>query len=236
MHEGHRGRLYEKLKKDALADHEWLEALLFNALPRKNTNDLAHALIQRFGSSYEVVNASVEELQTVPGVGLNIAAYLSNIGRLLRIHEKKQEITYIGKFNPRDFLPFVKQAYKNAIYEVLELYLLDGEGLVMKKRSFSVDSISHVTVVPEVLSEFLLEKGASGVVMVHNHPFGEATPSEADDEMTKNCQILCSMHNRLLCEHVICAKDGIYSYYLSGRLQKISERYSASELLSGGSV
>jgi DNA repair protein RadC len=234
MHEGHRHRLYEKLKKDALEDHEWLEALLFNALPRRNTNDLAHTLIQRFGSSYEVVNASVEELQSVPGVGLSIAAYLRNVGRLLQIHHKKQEFTYQGKFNPRDFLPFVKQVYKDTIYEVLELYLLDGEGRIIKKRGFSIESIARVTVVPEELSEFLLEKGASGVVMVHNHPFGEATPSGADDEMTKNCQMLCSMHNRLLCEHVICAKDGIFSYYLSGRLQEISERYSASELLSEG--
>ena len=234
MHEGHRHRLYEKLKKDALEDHEWLEALLFNALPRRNTNDLAHTLIQRFGSSYEVVNASVEELQSVPGVGLSIAAYLRNVGRLLQIHHKKQELTYQGKFNPRDFLPFVKQVYKDTIYEVLELYLLDGEGRIIKKRGFSIESIARVTVVPEELSEFLLEKGASGVVMVHNHPFGEATPSGADDEMTKNCQMLCSMHNRLLCEHVICAKDGIFSYYLNGRLQEISERYSASELLSEG--
>ncbi len=232
MHEGHRGRLYEKLKKDALEDHEWLEALLFNALPRKNTNELAHALIQRFGSSYEVVNASVEELQTVPGVGLSIAAYLRNVGRLLQIHRQKHELTYQGKFNPRDFLPFVKQAYKNTIYEVLELYLLDGEGQVMKKRGFSIESIAHVTVVPEELSAFLLEKGASGVVMVHNHPHGEAVPSSADDEMTKNCQILCSMHNRLLCEHVICARDGLFSYYLSGRMQEISEHYSATELLN----
>ena len=230
MHEGHRNRLYEKLKKDALEDHEWLEALLFNALPRRNTNDLAHALIKRFGSSYEVVNASVEELQAVPGIGLNIACYLRNIGRLLQIHHEKHEFKYEGRFSPRDFLPFAKQAYKDTIYEVLDLYLLDGEGCVIKKRGFSIESIARVSVVPEELSEFLLEKGASGVVMVHNHPNGKAMPSSADDETTRNCQMLCSMHNRLLCEHVICAQDGIFSYYLSGRLQEISERYSASAL------
>ncbi len=233
MHEGHRSRLYEKLKKDALEDHEWLEALLFNALPRQNTNGLAHALIQRFGSSYEVVNASVEELQEVPGIGINIAAYLRNVGRLLQIHQKKNEVSYQGKFSPRNFLPFVKQFYKNAAYEVLELYLLDGEGMVIKKRGFSIESIAHVTVVPEELSEFLLEKGAWGVVMVHNHPYGKAVPSNADDEMTRNCQILCSMHNRLLCEHVICARDGVYSYYLSGRLQAIGEHCAAAEHLNG---
>ena len=68
---------------------------------------------------------------------------------------------------------------------------------------------------------------------MHNHPFGTATPSKADDEMTKNCQMLCSMHNRLLCEHVIYAPDGLFSYYLSERMQEISKRYAVSQILEG---
>ena len=169
-------------------------------------------------------------MQSVPGVGLNIACYLRNIGRLLEIHRQKNELAYPAVFHPRDFLPFVKRAYKGTMYEVLELYLLDGEGRIMKKRAFSVESIARVSVVPEDLSEFLLERGASGVVMVHNHPCGMAVPSNADDEMTRNCQMLCSMHNRLLCEHIICAQEGMFSYYLSGRLQKISGNYSVTVL------
>ncbi len=231
MHEGHRLRLYQKLSKDALEEHEWLEALLFNAVPRKNTNDLAHALIHKFGSALDVVYASVEELQTVPGVGVSVAAYLNIIGRLLKAHKEKEAPKFHGKFQSRDFLPFVKETYKDTHYEVLELYLLDGEGRVLKKRGFSVDSISSVKIVPEELSAFLLEKGASGVVMVHNHPYGEAVPSEKDDAMTKNCQILCSMHNRLFCDHIIYAPNGMYSYYLSGRMQEISEHYSVGKFL-----
>ena len=67
LHEGHRQRMYEKVEKDALADHEWLEVLLFGALPRKNTNELAHRLIAQFGSAIKVFFASREELQKVPG-------------------------------------------------------------------------------------------------------------------------------------------------------------------------
>jgi len=67
--------------------------------------------------------------------------------------------------------------------------------------------------------------------MVHNHPFGDAVSSEKDDMMTKNLQMLCSMHNRLFCDHIIYAPNGMYSYYLSGKLKEISENYSISKVL-----
>ena len=82
LHEGHRQRMYEKLKKNAMEEHEWLEMLLFMSVPRRNTNDLSHRLIQRFGSVEEVLKASLEELQTVEGVGIQIAAHLKCIEHL----------------------------------------------------------------------------------------------------------------------------------------------------------
>ena len=71
--------------------------------------------------------------------------------------------------------------------------------------------------------------------MVHNHPFGEAVPSDADDTMTKNCQLLCSVNNRLLCDHMIYAPSGVYSYYLSGRLSEISKQYSVGKVVNNRS-
>jgi len=67
--------------------------------------------------------------------------------------------------------------------------------------------------------------------MVHNHPYGEAIPSDSDDRMTKNCQMLCSMHNRLFCDHITYAPNGMYSYYLSGRMKDISQNYSVCKFL-----
>ena len=81
MHEGHRKRMYEKLKNDdGLYEHELLEILLFNAFQRKNTNPIAHALLDSFGSISGVLNASVEELCAVEGVGESVALYLKCIG------------------------------------------------------------------------------------------------------------------------------------------------------------
>ena len=174
---------------------------------------------------------SMEDLQKVPGVGISVAAHIRAIGHFFEKYREKKEPEYLGEFSSRSFLPFVKKAYKDELYEVADLYLLDGNGRIMKKQRFSVASISSVEVLPEDFSSFLLTQGALGVVLVHNHPFGEAVPSNSDETMTKNCQMLCSLNNRLFCDHIIYAPSGIYSYYLSGRLREISENYSAVRIL-----
>lgn len=231
VHDGHRSRISRKLDTGALEEHEWLEVLLFNGIARKNTNEIAHALIEKYGTALDALLSSTEELRKVPGVGIQVAAYLRCIGHFYEHYQKRKKPKYVGKFEPYAFMSFAKAEYKDVVFEVVDLYLLDGDGNVMKQQRFSIDSIATVTVVPEEISTFLLTEGASGAVMVHNHPFGEATPSTADDRMTKNCQMLCSMHNRLLCEHIICASNGMYSYYLSGRMSEISKNYSVSNFL-----
>ncbi|MBQ7948270.1 MAG: RadC family protein [Clostridia bacterium] len=231
LHDGHRKRMYEKMTQGVLAEHEWLEVLLYNAQPRKNTNEIAHYLLNKFRSIEGVFDASMEDLQSVPGVGLHIASYLKCLGHFYALYRPQKEETFEGRFSSNAFLPFVKRTYQSILYEVVDLYLLDADGRVMKKQGFSIDSICTVRILPEAVTEFLLTKDAIGVVMVHNHPVGEAVSSEKDDTMTKNLQMLCSMHNRLLCDHIIYAPNGVYSYYLSGKLQEISENYSISKVL-----
>ena len=123
---------------------------------------------------------------------------------------------------------------KNVLFEVVDIYLLDGEGKVLKTRRFSIDSICSVKVLPEELSSFILVKEASGVLMVHNHPYGEFNPSEADEFMTRNCQMLCSMQNKLFCDHIIYSPKGVYSYYLGGKMQEITKNYSVGLFLGLG--
>jgi DNA repair protein RadC len=219
------------LDKGSLAEHEWLEILLYNGIPRRNTNEIAHALIARFGTVLNVLSASVEELQQVKGVGVNLAGYLRCIGHFYEEYQESNEPKFYGKFSSEAFMPFVKQTYEGNLFEVIDIYLLDGEGRIVKKQRFSIDSICSVRVVPEEVAGFLLEENASGAVMVHNHPYGDAMPSDTDDMMTKNCQMLCSMHNRLLCDHIIYSPNGMFSYYLSGRMGEISKNYSVGKLL-----
>ena len=231
LHDGHRQRMYEKLKHNALAEHEWLEVLLYGMQPRRNTNEVAHRLIQRFGTVEDVLAASLEELQTVDGVGIQIASHLKCVEHFYKHYKKDTSGMFEEHYTPQAFLSFVKGCYKSIPYEVADLYLLDGAGFVIKKQGFSIKSISTVLMQPEVLSSFCLTEGARGVLMVHNHPSGIANPSKEDDLMTKNMQILCSMHNLLLCDHIIYAANGIYSYYLSKRLTEISKDYSIDSIV-----
>ena len=231
VHGGHRQRMYEKLKKNACEEHEWLEMLLFGMQPRRNTNEVAHRLILRFGSVEDALAASLEELQTVEGVGIQIAAHLKCIEHFYKHYKKDMSGVFQERYTPQAFLSFVKTAYEGMPYEVADLYLLDGDGFVLKKQGFTIENISKVLMKPEILSAFCLTEGASGVVMVHNHPVSVALPSEDDDLMTKNMQVLCSMHNLLFCDHIIYARDGIYSYYLSHRLAEISKKYSVQNLI-----
>ena len=231
VHDGHRGRMYEKVKKGGLVEHEWLEVLLFNALPRRNTNELAHRLIKRFGSTAKVLSASMEELQEVEGVGVNVAAYLVTLGHVFANYKEEFSVKYVDRYDTKEFMRYVKKKYETLPFEVVDIYLLDGAGRILTSKRFSIESICAVRVIPEELSAFLLSEKASGVVMVHNHPGDSCEPSSADERMTKNCQILCSMHNILFCDHIIYAPNGMYSYYLSGRMVEISKNYSVSKFL-----
>ena len=123
MHEGHRRRLYEKLKNgDNLFEHEILEMLLFNAYPRKNTNPVAHELLNRFPSIAEVLSASYEELITVPGVGEQVALYLMCVGKCVARGNDADSFAVVTCRG--DMAELVKIRFAKKMEEVLELYFL----------------------------------------------------------------------------------------------------------------
>lgn len=221
----------EKLDSDVLQDHEILEVLLFIALPRKNTNDIAHRLISEFGSVAAVFSAKFSELKKVEGVGPSLASFLVSIGKIYRKHFSHIGEGYRGVFDHHSFLSYVKNAYAAEKQEILDVYLLDEENVIVHRKRFTVSDELSVEVAPETLGKLLLEHSSAGVVFVHNHPKGKPEPSAADDRTTEKCQLLCSCHNVLFCDHYIYAPDGVYSYYLSGKLKNISEKYSMETVL-----
>ncbi len=236
LHDGHRMRMREKLEKGSLLEHEILEVMLFNGVPRLNTNDIAHRLLAEFGSVANVFGASIEQLTQVDGVGKSLASYIHVSGLCYKLFYKaKVEPDFRPKeYNADEFLSFVKEMYSDVDREVLDVYALDENSRIIVTKRFSQDSLFNVEVSPEEISKFIMQNQVSGIVMVHNHPLGEAKPSESDDQMTMKCQLMCSLQNVLLCDHIIYAKGEVYSYYRSGFLKKISERYSVQGVLSNG--
>lgn len=223
-HVGHRKRIIQKLETDTLLDHELLEIMLFSVLPRRNTNDLAHRLLNQFGSIYEVFSAPMEELTRVPGIGESIAAHIRCTGIIYRKHFLKEKNRFTGKFESRNFAAYVKERYEGVSCEVIDVYTVGRSGEIVKRHRFTDRNEISAELYVADLSKLLVKESPSGIVLVHNHPLGEDVVSEADDQMTLQCQFVCSMHGVLLCDHLIYSTQGVYSYYLAGRLQQLSEK------------
>ena len=218
MHDGHRQRMFERVQRGDLQEHEWLEVLLFPALPRVNTNEIAHRLLAKFRTIPNVFSAAEKELMQVEGVGKSVAAYLRTIGHFYEKYYAKEEKYFLGKYSRAAFIPFVKQVYEKESYEVVDVYLLDGAGEVFFRKRFTDQNSGKVQLLPEDLTRVILENQPSGIVLVHNHPDGVAEPSPTDDYTTNKCQMVCSFHNIMFCDHIIYGQSGLYSYYLQEKL------------------
>ena len=233
LHDGHRMRMRERLRKGDVLNHEVLEILLFCALPRKNTNELAHRLLAEFGSIGQVFCASMAELEKVDGVGATLAAFLHCIGLCFEYYyDHRGRVEKLpAQYDKNDFLAYVKAVYKEIKREVLDVYALDENRKILAKERFSQDSLFNAEAEPESIAAFISRHHACGLVVVHNHPLGKPEPSDKDNYMTRKCQLICSMQNVLLCDHIIYAPTGLYSYYHEGELKTITERYSVQNVL-----
>ena len=233
-HAGHRKRLIEKLSMGGLPEHEVLEALLFNAVPRMNTNNLAHRLLARFGSVPAVLGASVQQLKEVEGVGDSLAAYLRCIGTFCERYYAEYRDRFPSMYDYDEFSAYVYREYAYLQEEVLDYFLVDRSGKILQRRRFSAKAQDFATVKPEEMTAILAVRGVAGFVLVHNHPHAKSNPTQADREMTKQIQWMCSFHNLLLCDHMVCGYDGVYSFYKEGELGGISRTCSIRQLLAEG--
>lgn len=231
MHEGHRQRMYEKLKSgDNLFEHEVLEILLYNAYPRINTNPIAHALLERFPSITAVLQADINELTSVEGVGEQTAIYLKCVGRCFELFNRTDCFAVIKC--RADLNAFIELRMGGHRVEVLELYAMDKNGKVTRISSFTSRENDKVVVPPEDIVRFISNVKPYSLIIAHNHTCEKSDPSVPDDNFTKQVQIICSMNNVQLRDHLIYAEGGdIFSYYDSGRLQKIYDSYSIGNLL-----
>lgn len=232
MHEGHRQRMYDKLAKgDSLYDHEVLEMLLFNGIPRANTNPIAHALLDSFGSLAGVFNASIEQLMTVKGVGENVALYIKcNAEVYRRINPVNAGVAVLKTY--ADFKTFATVRMRGRQEEVLEFYFLEKNGKVKRIYSYTDTDRSKVEVDTDKITEILAAEKPYGVLVAHNHLSGNSSPSISDDRFTKELCLLCNINNAVLYDHCIYAADNnVYSYFAEGQIDKIRKDFSFKGLI-----
>lgn len=213
-HSGHRRRLKDRFVQEGLdhfTDIQILELLLFYALPRQDTNPIAHALLDRFGSFAGVVEARAEDLVQVPGVGENAAILLRMLPPLFRRYMKDSQdpgrilttTTQCGEF----LIPYFFLAKEELVY----LLCLDGKCKVLDCRLIHKGSVNTAGVSVRKVVEAAISVNASSVVLAHNHTSGIALPSLADRKTTRQLKDALDAVGILLADHIILAGDDFVS-------------------------
>ena len=208
---GHRQRLRERFMAggaDALPDYELLELLLFQARPRGDVKPLAKALIARFGSFAAVMAASPGELATVGGIGeASIVAIKTVQAAALRM--AKQDLLDRPVIN--SWKKLIDYCHASMAYEKIEqfrLLFLDGKNALIAEEVQQKGTVNHTPVYVREVVKRALELGASAIVMVHNHPSGDPTPSKDDIAMTKEVAAAADKLGIVLHDHLIIGRKG----------------------------
>lgn len=215
--EGHRQRIREKFLKNggsALADYELMEAYLTIAIPRRDVKPLAKLLIAKFGSFAEVISAPNEELLEVDGVGENTLFALKMVREAAERMSwevlKNADAPVISNMDALIDYCRMSMAYQEV--EEFCLIYLNAKNMVIAEETQQRGTINHVSIHPREVVRAALDKKASAVIMVHNHPTGDTTPSRADIDVTKKVKEALNAMNIELHDHVIVSKFGYYSF------------------------
>jgi DNA repair protein RadC len=219
IHEGHRQRLKERFLRDGLdgfTEVQILELLLFYAVPRRDTNPIAHGLIQRFGNLSRVLDAPVDRLMEVDGITQNGATLLKlakAMGRSYDVSRSKLE-TVIRTID--DCGAYLLPFFRNRRNETVFLLCLDAKLKVLDCREIGEGSINYASVPVRRVVETALDLGASSVVLAHNHPSGVAVPSDEDILTTRRVAAALSAVEIALADHIVVADGDYVSMVQSG--------------------
>ncbi|MEM1289782.1 MAG: DNA repair protein RadC [Pseudomonadota bacterium] len=217
--QGHRDRLRSKLVRrgpGALEDYELLETLLFAFIPRRDVKPVAKALLARFGSISAVLAATPSDLQTVKGIGESVAAYLKatqEIG-LRVVREEIETRPIISSWTA--LLAYVRTHLQHEPREQFRVLFLDRKNQMIADEVMGVGTVDQAPVYPREIARRALELSASSIILVHNHPSGDPTPSRADIDMTREVMDALSAFDITVHDHLIAARGGVTSFKTEG--------------------
>jgi DNA repair protein RadC len=208
---GHRQRLRERFRSAgaaALSDYELLEMVLFAAQPRRDMKPLAKALLKRFGSFAEVIHAPETLLREVDGVGEAcidqlklVAAAATRISK----GELKQR-TLLSSWN--EVIDYCRTSMAFADKEQFRILFLDKRNQLISDEVQQTGTVDHTPVYPREVIKRALELSATAIILVHNHPSGDPTPSQADVRMTKAIVDIAAPLGIAVHDHIIVGKGG----------------------------
>jgi DNA repair protein RadC len=212
---GHRERLRERFLDggpDAVTEYELLELVLFRAIPRRDVKPLAKALIAKFGSFAEVVSAERPRLREIEGLGEAAIAEIKIVqaaaGRLARGEVKKR--TALSSWSA--VLDYCRTTMAFADKEQFRVLFLDKRNQMIADEVQQTGTVDHTPVYPREVIKRALELSATALILVHNHPSGDPTPSRADIQMTQAIVEIAKPLGISVHDHIIVGKDGHTSF------------------------
>lgn len=218
-YEGHRERLRQRFSKsgfEGMHDYEILELLLAYAIPRRDTKLVAKALIKEFKTIQKVLDAPVEKIKDVEGIGENAALFL----KILRetISEYFKEIARDRKtFKALDELvSYLKAVIGGCKNEIVHVLYLNSRNELLNSENLEEGTVSEAVAFPRKVIESALKNNATSVILAHNHPGGLPEPSDNDNILTDAVNKALATVDISLQEHVIISDDGYFSYRKSG--------------------
>ena len=216
---GHRDRLRQRFLADdgaAMPDYELLELLLFSAVPRRDTKPMAKALIGRFGSLAGVLAAPPSALQSVDGIGDGAATLLKAV-RAAGIRLTRAEVQNRPVLSSWDkVVDYCRARIGHETTEHFWVLYLDRKNAVLADEQQSRGTVDHAPVYPREVVRRALELGASALILVHNHPSGDPTPSRADIDITKTVVDAASALDIAVHDHIVIARSGHVSLKAEG--------------------
>lgn len=223
IHSGHRERLKNRFEReglDSFAAHEVLELLLFNCIPRADTNPIAHNLLERFGSLPAVLEASKEELIKVPGVGGKSADFLTLIPSVARRYITDKNAVGLVLDNVEKLGEYLKPKFIGVNNEQLYVLCLDKKYKLLSCTMICEGSIGKVSVDIRLIVETVVRSSASLVVLAHNHTHGFALPSNDDIRVTSKISETLRAISVEVIDHIIVAQNDFVSFSQSGLFVK----------------
>lgn len=220
-HSGHRKRLRERFLKsdgDGIADYELLEILLFNSKPRGDVKPIAKNLIAEFGNFAKVVSATPEELLRIEGVGeaAIVSLKTARLAALKLLSHEIEEKPVISSWQA--LLKYCAASMGHGKKEQFRIFFLDKKNKLIADELQQEGTVDHTPVYPREVVKRALELAASSIILVHNHPSGDPTPSNADIQMTKKISQAIAVVGINLHDHVIIGGKKHYSFASNGLL------------------
>lgn len=225
IHKNHRSRLKSQFLENGLhtlTDVQKLELLLFYAIPQKDTNPLAHALIKEFGSIKNVLKADYEQLIKVKGVKENTATLLTLVNNTLRYCNMPDANETLGSTEASKI--YASKCFFNIDVEQFYVFCLSKSNKIIKRVLIGSGTFDEVNVQIRHISKIALDAKCNRIIVAHNHPGGKAQASDEDIAFTYSLLCSCVLNSIDLIDHIIVGTDRAMSFGEQNLIQKLKSR------------